>query len=158
MKKLIILTAPPGSGKSTFTKRFLSKHPNTFVISSDNIRFELTNSYTDFSKQDKVWETFEDRLNKYTILDGDYYVILDALNDTNELRRKYAQYGKKFDECELVILKKDKDFLISNNSTRTSTKQIPNDIFMGLLDKFEDIDEETSKEFDKITVIEEYFK
>ena len=51
MKTLIILSAMPGSGKSTWAKNYQSEHPHTLVISSDQIRYEITGSLTDFSKQ-----------------------------------------------------------------------------------------------------------
>ena len=65
MKKLIILSAVPGSGKSTWAKKYQSEHPNTYIISSDQIRFELTGVYQDFSRQKEVWEIFEQRIKDY---------------------------------------------------------------------------------------------
>ena len=66
MKQLIILSAVPGSGKSTWAKKYQASHPNTYIISSDEIRFELTGQYQDFSKQKEVWEEFENRLLNYS--------------------------------------------------------------------------------------------
>ena len=42
MKTLIILSAMPGSGKSTWAKKYQEEHSHTLIISSDQIRFELT--------------------------------------------------------------------------------------------------------------------
>ena len=55
MKTLIILSAMPGSGKSTWAKNYQSEHPHTLIISSDQIRYEITGSLTDFSKQNEEW-------------------------------------------------------------------------------------------------------
>ena len=42
MKTLIVLSAMPGSGKSTWAKKYQEEHPHTLIISSDKIRYELT--------------------------------------------------------------------------------------------------------------------
>ena len=36
--KLIILTGPPASGKSTFAKQYIQEHPDTKIVSRDEIR------------------------------------------------------------------------------------------------------------------------
>ena len=65
MKTLIILSAMPGSGKSTWAKNYQSEHPHTLIISSDQIRYEVTVQFQDFSKQKEVWELFSLRIHEY---------------------------------------------------------------------------------------------
>ncbi|NCA96445.1 MAG: hypothetical protein EOM74_05640, partial [Methanomicrobia archaeon] len=52
MKTLILLTAVPGAGKSTWAKRYQSEHPHTYIISSDDLRMELLGGYQNFSNED----------------------------------------------------------------------------------------------------------
>ena len=61
MKTLIICTAVPASGKSSWARRYKRDHENTYIISSDAIRLELTNGdYHDRSKQAEVWKVFSE--------------------------------------------------------------------------------------------------
>ena len=86
MKTLIVLSAMPGSGKSTWAKKYQEEHPHTLIISSDAIRYELTGAMQDFSKQKEVWELFSLRIHEYANKYEDVTVVLDALNDLNVLR------------------------------------------------------------------------
>ena len=91
MKTLIVLSAMPGSGKSTWAKKYQEEHPHTLIVSSDAIRYELTGQAQDFSKQKEVWELFSLRIHEYAKRYDDVTVILDALNDLNSLREKYVK-------------------------------------------------------------------
>lgn len=105
MKKMIIMSAAPGCGKSTWAHKYQNSHPNTYIISSDEIRFELTGQYQDFSKQTLVWETFEKRILEFSKRNEDLTIILDAVIDLNSLRVKYFNLGKNYDRRILVVLK-----------------------------------------------------
>ena len=60
MKTLIMLSAIPAAGKSTWAKQYRDTHEEVYIVSSDEIRMELTGGdYHDRSKQALVWETFE---------------------------------------------------------------------------------------------------
>ena len=38
MKTLILMAGVPGTGKSTWAKRYAVEHPNTFIIDTDETR------------------------------------------------------------------------------------------------------------------------
>ena len=89
MKTLIMLSAIPASGKSTWAKRYTEEHPNTYILNSDEIRMEVTGgNYLDHSRQKEVWELFERRIHEFGAI-PDSTVILDALNDVNEVIEAY---------------------------------------------------------------------
>lgn len=135
MKTLIMLTAIPASGKSTWAKKYQEEHPNTYIVSSDQVRFEITHSYNDHSQQPLVWETFDKRIHEYGSI-KDATVILDALNDTNAVRLKYLTTTPEFDKKILVIfpfnISKSQEF----NGMRQDTK-VPPEILEQLARKFE---------------------
>lgn len=157
MKQLIILSAVPGSGKSTWAKKYQATHPNTYIISSDEIRFELTGQYQDFSKQKEVWEEFENRLLNYSKQDGNFTVILDAVIDLNSLRKKYYDLGKDFDRKILVILRKPLELLKKLNKERKEEKWVPEDVLINLYNKFEEPTKDLLEIFDEWEYITVYF-
>ena len=148
MKTLIVLSAMPGSGKSTWAKKFQEEHPNTFIVSSDEIRFELTGQTQDFSKQKEVWELFSLRIHEYAQKHEDVIVILDALNDLNVLREKYVKDNPEFDRYELVLFPRTEEQIRFYNKQRNIESVVPDDPLEMLINKWEEPSEEIIKLFD----------
>lgn len=157
MKKLLVLTAVPGSGKSTWARKYKETHGNVYIVSSDEIRYELTNSYLDFSHQKDVWELFSQRIHEYSKLNDDVTVILDALCDLNRLRIQYVMENPEFDYYELVMIKKDRKSAEEYNKQRGEEHWVPDEVLQKLFDKFEEPNDEVKKVFNKVTVIDYYF-
>ena len=155
MKTLIVLSALPGSGKSTWAKKYQDTHENTFVLSSDEIRFEVTNSYQDFSKQKKVWRIFNKRLKRLSKA-KDATIIVDALNDTNEIRLNYIKDYPHFDKYILVYMNKKKDELEYFNTQRDKARWVPIEDLKKLYKKFEDVNKQVRDAYDQIIEINDY--
>ena len=155
MKTLIVMSALPGSGKSTWANNYANKHANVFILSIDEIRFEVTNSYSDFSKEKKVWKIFNRRLKRVSKA-KDATIILDALNDTNAARLNYLRDYPNFDEYILVYMKKEKDQLKYFNRQRPKNRWVPEESLKKLYNRFEDINDEVKKAYHKIIVIKNY--
>lgn len=157
MKKLLVLSAIPGSGKSTWARKYKENHDNVYIISSDEIRYELTQSYTDFSRQKEVWPLFAERIHECAKKSGDITIILDALCDLNRLRKQYVLENPEFDYYELVLIKKDRKDAEIFNKQRSEEHWVPDDVLDALIDKFEEPDEEVKAVYNKITVVDYYF-
>ncbi len=157
MKKIIVLSAAPGSGKSTWANKYKNSHPNTYIISSDDIRYELTGQYQDFSKQDLVWQTFENRIKDYAKTNDDITVILDAVIDLNVLRKKYYDLAIDYNRKILVVIKKPLEDILIYNKKRNEEKWVPNEIVKALYDKFEMPSEEIIDLYDEYMYIDKYF-
>lgn len=136
MKTLIMLSAVPASGKSTWAYKYQSSHENTYIVSSDQIRMEITHSFQDHSQQPLVWKTFEDRIHQFGKID-DVTVILDALNDTNEVRLKYLKSTPEFDKKILVLFPNTFEKSSFFNKQRQESVRVPEDILVALVNKFE---------------------
>ena len=145
-----MLSAFPASGKTTWAKDYQAHHPNTYIVNSDEIRLELTNgNYHDRSKQDQVWEVFDNRIHEYGKIDN-VTVILDALNDVNAVRLKYLKSTPEFDKKVLVMfpstLERSKHF----NSLRPEECRVPEHIIEMLFEKFEQPNEEVLSLIDEL--------
>lgn len=138
MKTLIMLSAVPAAGKSTWAKKYQEEHPNVYIISSDDVRMEITHgNYQDHSKQKEVWETFERRIHEYANKGDDITVILDALNDVNEVRLKYLSTTPEYDNKVLVLFPSSLEKSIKYNDQRIWPNKVPEDILISLNKKFE---------------------
>lgn len=140
----------PGSGKSTWAKNYQSEHPHTLIISSDKIRYEITGTLNDFSRQKEVWELFSLRIHEYAKKYDDVTVILDALNDLNSLREKYVKENPEFDKYELVVFPRTVDQIRYYNKQRDSESIVPEEQLEILVKKWEEPSQEIIKLFDTV--------
>ena len=153
MKTLIMMSAFPASGKSTWAKRYKQEHDNVVILNSDLIRMEITNGdYMDHSRQKEVWELFEKRIHENAQIDG-ITVILDALNDVNEVRLKYLSTTPEFDRKVLVMFNLDAERARRLNNLRPEEVRVPETILEGLINKFEEPSEEVLKYVDEIRYV-----
>ena len=137
MKTLIMLSAIPASGKSTWAKEYQEKHPSTYIVSSDDVRMEVTHGdYQDHTRQKEVWELFEKRIHEYGAIEG-ATVILDALNDVNPVRIKYLSTTPEFDKKILILFPSNLEKSKKYNGMREPECRVPDDILVQLVDKFE---------------------
>ena len=150
MKKLIVLSAPPGSGKSTWAKAYQETHEDTYIISSDEIRYELTGQRRDFSKQKEVWETFSRRIHEYALKAENVTVILDALCDLNSLREGYVKDNPEYDKYVLVLFPHTFEDILKYNTQREDERILPVDAMKMLYEKFEQPTPEVLALFDEV--------
>ena len=148
-----MLSAFPASGKSTWAKWFKENNPNTVVLNSDDIRMEVTNGdYQDHSRQKEVWELYEKRIHEYGKQEN-INLILDALNDVNEVRMKYLGTTPEFDKKILVMFNTNPERAKQLNNLRDIEVRVPDFIIDGLIEKFEEPNEEVLSLIDEIRYI-----
>ena len=153
MKTLIMLSAFPASGKSTWAKKYKLEHNNVVILNSDEIRMEITHGdYADHSHQKEVWELFEKRIHENGQID-DVTVILDALNDVNEVRLKYLTTTPEFDKKILVMFPSNLEKSQKLNGLRDPLVRVPDGILVQLVNKFEEPNEEVYKNINEIWYI-----
>ena len=149
MKTLIVLSAIPASGKSTWASKYQSTHRNTYIVSSDAIRVEITGTFGDRSQEKDVWETFSKRIHEFGKIDG-VTVILDALNDLNCLRKKYVKENPEFDKYVLAVLPFNPERSKLYNKMRPENVRVPDEAMDYLIEKYEKPTEEIKDLFDEI--------
>lgn len=93
--KLLMLVGIPGSGKSTWAKKYIDRNKNYEVFSSDDLRLEL---FGDVNCQDRNHEVFEE-LHKRIIkrLSSGKNAIYDATNINSKRRKAFLDSISKID-------------------------------------------------------------
>ena len=159
MKTLIVLTSPPACGKSTWAKNYQKTHKDCYIVSSDEIRFELTGKTDDFTRQDEVWKVFDERITEKCNEGGkDAIVIADSLMDLNRLRREIVEKHPEFDRFVLIYFLCLYEESCINNKNRPSQYIVPDDVLKALWDKFEKPDIKTLDMYDNFIRIIGNFK
>lgn len=154
MKTLIMLSAVPAAGKTTWAKKYQEEHQNVYIINSDDVRLEVTHGdYQDHSHQKEVWELYEKRIHEYAKLGDDVTVILDALNDVNAVRLKYLSTTPEYDKKILVLFPTSLDKSLKYNSERVWPNKVPDDILVALNNKFEEPSKEVLDLVDEVITI-----
>lgn len=154
MKTLIMLSAIPASGKTTWAKEYQSTHPHCYIVNSDDVRMEVTHGdYQDHSHQKEVWELFEKRIHEYATLADDATVIVDALNDTNEIRMKYLGTTPEFDHKILVLFPSNYKKSSKYNAMREEEVRVPENILKILVNKFEEPNEEVLNSVNEVITV-----
>ena len=87
MNKLVLMVGVPGSGKSTYAKKYFSKYK---VLSSDEIRKELFDDENCQSNNAYVFSTLYKRARAN--LQAGFNVVIDATNVTTKDRKKALNY------------------------------------------------------------------
>jgi len=152
MNKLIVLSGVPGSGKSYFCKTIKkTKGSHVYVVSSDELRKEITGTQSNLNEDDLMWKIFYSLAKSYA-LDKDGVVVLDATYVSTKLRVERNRALKElFNEVDLVMWNIDKQ-IVSNQNLQREYPIAPD-----VLDKFYEIFElpnEVDREFfNKIIVV-----
>ena len=158
MKHLIALCAIPASGKSTYAKHYKINHKdeNVFIVSSDEIRKELTGVYSNLEHEKDVWEIYFKRINILRDSNSDCTIIADSTNITNKHRQILGKLPG-FDKKTLVVISKELPVILERNRQRDHAKYVPEAAIKEMWDEWEKVDKETADLFDEVIYIEGWF-
>lgn len=152
MKTLILMTAVPGAGKSTWAQEYKATHPHTYIIASDEIRKELLGHVQNFTNEPLVWSTFRNRIAEYAALHDDVTVILDAVNYSNRGREAYYDQSLMYDKHILVYVKRPLEVLLEQNRKRTSDRIVPDNVIADFYNKLEEPNDAIKEKFEILIV------
>jgi predicted kinase len=153
VKTFILLSAVPGAGKSTWASAYAASHDNVYIVSSDEVRKEITGAYQIFNQEPLVWETFRRRIHEYGARHPDATVIADAVNDTNSLRKYYAKETSEFDYKMFVFIDKPVATVMKQNKMRGQDKWVPEDVIVNFYKKMEPPSEEAMGLFHEVVLL-----
>ncbi len=157
MKTFILLSAVPGAGKSTWAEQYRLSHKNVKVVSSDEIRKEITGEFQNFEHEKEVWDRYFLLINKYAHENDDITVIADSTNLQNIYRKRYVEMAKGYDRKELIVFKKDLETLLRQNKERRHSQVVPEDVLISMYKAWEEPSEEIIDFFDEYVVIYKWF-
>ncbi len=158
MKHLIALSAIAASGKSTWAKHYKINHKdeNVFIVSSDEIRKELTGVYQNLNYEKEVWEIYFKRIDILRDSNKDCTIICDSTNIINAHRQILGKLPG-FDKKTLVVISKDLPVILERNRQRDHAKYVPESAIKDMWNNWEKVDEETAKLFDEIIYVNGWF-
>lgn len=86
---IIMMIGIPGCGKTTWAKEYQRTYPNTYIISSDEIRKEVTGTYVCDPTQssmihERAWERAREELKEHDVL----------IDSTNTSLDEWLRYKK----------------------------------------------------------------
>lgn len=153
---MILLSALPGSGKSTWAAKYQRANPKTKIVSSDSIREELFGKAQDFRDEGLVWKTFLERLNRYGAEDENATVIADATNLQNKFRAMYAKETPGFDRHVLVFFDMPFEACCRQNRMREEGRIVPENVMERFREEFEPISDEVRELYDEVVVVRDF--
>jgi predicted kinase len=144
---LIMLCGPQGSGKSTWAKKYVTEHPDTKYLSTDDI-WQSIGSIEDRSIASVVYPILTRRCE--AALQAGQSVILDATFVKRAWRKDYVKLGRRLN-AKLVahVFNTDKKTLMERIEKRVKVggMNIPEEV----LDRYiKDFQPPTKEEFDEI--------
>ena len=157
MKTFILLSAIPGSGKSTWAEQYRLTHKNVFVVSSDGLRKELGGAYQNFEHEAEVWKRFSEDISKYRDAADDVTVIADSTNIINKFRIFYGQTVTGFDKKILVVIKKNKEKTFETNKLRNQNRVVPDYAMERMFENWEEPNQEALSYYDEYIVVDKWF-
>lgn len=120
----VIIAGPSGSGKSTYAQSLVATNPGLFILSPDNLRFELTGDMTNQSRNAFIFNTLLPiRINGcHSRMLG---CVLDATSTTRKARKLLIEYAKVagYTRVECHVIKADEKTCQARNAARE--RQVP---------------------------------
>jgi predicted kinase len=120
---LIILKAPPASGKSTIAKGYQDK--GYVVISSDELRGILGRDESDQTKNKEVFDAAH-MMTAYFLARGQN-VLIDACNVTRKSRAKFIEIGRRWG-AHVVGLSLETPLEVCLERNKSRPRFVPEDV------------------------------
>lgn len=103
MTNIVILTGPPGAGKSTINEILAKKIPNSAIVSSDSLRDFVKNGHANRNDEDWERQLYIGTDNTILLAKNFYKNGFNVFIDDILIGEKFYQYFDNLKECNLKI-------------------------------------------------------
>ncbi len=137
MNKIIVMVGAPGSGKSTWVKKYNLSHPYVTILSSDALRAVFGKDENDQTVSAKVFQYME--IEADSLVRNGNTVLIDATNMHRKARKPWVDLAKKYGVVlEAYVFIVDKDVLIERNKKRGAAggRDVPADVIERMLNNY----------------------
>ena len=135
MSKFYLLVGAPASGKSTWAEETYHMDDETYIVSSDMIRFELFGDERIQREPEKVFDIAHKRIIN-ALRAGYEQVVFDATNIKRKHRIALMNKLKEFNcDKHCVIFAEPYEVLCARNKERS--RQVPEEVIWRMLTQFE---------------------
>jgi len=155
MKTLILMAGIPGSGKSTWCRKYQASHPATHIVDTDETRKRLTGSYLIFpERMETIFDAMIEETNAiFAEAAGDCTVIEDSIFLDDYRRKYYMDRIKGYDRSVLFMIKMhDYSVCYRQNRMRPKEKWVPDDVIARMIASYRDPSPEVALLFDAVAV------
>ena len=151
LNTLWILVGIPGSGKSTWAKKF-AKDKNIFIVSRDEIRFSLLEPGDEyFAKEKRVWNEYVKRIQFFLGV-GD--VIADATHLNEKSREKLlAALDLTYVHVNTVYFDIPLEICLKRNEQREGLAKVPPETIQSMKSGLTDPAHDTFYPYNKSIII-----
>lgn len=135
MRRLVLLSGLPGSGKSTYVR---AAFPSAVVISSDEIRKTMTGSYAILAPDmQDVYRAMIKKANEVFRQEKDVNVVLDSTFLDEKRRTFFLSQIEGAEEVFLVaLLYHSIDTVLARNMSRDPEKRVPESVIREMALRF----------------------
>lgn len=150
MSKIILMVGCPGSGKSTFLKKYANDGQ---IISRDAIRFDLLAEDDDyFAKEEEVFKAYIDFIQSY--LDKDVNVYADATH-LNERSRNKLLDNLDLSKTSLnaIVFLTPLEECLKRNAGRTGRARVPDNVLTDMYNRYRDPKEDKKYNYENVLYV-----
>lgn len=108
----------PGSGKSAWAKQFVSEHPDTIIVSRDNIREMIYGEYAYYRERESVVKGLQFAMIKDALYTHKRSVIVDGTHITRKHREEIIEAVKEFKESNVDVIKPEFRYVVCHETER----------------------------------------
>lgn len=128
---LVVMMGPAGSGKSTFAAANFTKSE---IVSSDDLRHEITGDATDQSANEDVFARFHACISER--LKASKLTVADATNVTGHARKRLYDIAAKYTKPVVILMMTTTpEQCLQRNANRT--RKVPEDVILKHCRQFE---------------------